>query len=38
MENNYMPDMLGMSMDEQAGVAFSQKKLSERRFNRYKKG
>ena len=25
-------------MDEQAGVAVSQKKLSERRFNRFKRG
>ena len=29
--------MVGMSMNEQVGVAFSQKKLSEKRFERLKK-
>ena len=38
MKEKFIPDTAGMSLDEQAGVAFSQKKLSERRSNRFKQG
>ena len=38
MEEKFIPSMDGMSLKDQAGIAASQKKLSERRFDRIKKG
>ena len=38
MEEKYIPALNKMSIEEQAGVAESQKKLSERRFDRFKLG
>ena len=34
-EEKYIPAMEGLSMEEKAGIAASQKKLSERRFDRF---
>ena len=36
-EEKYMPDMAGMSLEEQAGVATAIKKLAERRFTKFEK-
>ena len=36
-EEQYVPDMTGMSMEEQAGVALAVKKLAERRFTKFVK-
>ena len=38
MEEKYIPAMEEKSIYEQAGMVLSQKKLSERRFDRFKKG
>ena len=37
-EEKYIPAMEGLSMEEKAGIAASQKKLSERRFERFQAG
>ena len=37
-EKKYVPDMLTMSMDEQAGGADANKKRSEKRLENFKKG
>ena len=37
-EEKYVPDMLTMSMDEQAGGADANKKRSEKRLEKFKKG
>ena len=37
-EEKYVPDMLTMSMDEQAGGADANKKQSEKRLEKFKKG
>ena len=38
IQEKYIPDILGISMYEQTGVAVSQKKLTERSFDTFKKG
>ena len=35
-EDKYVPDMLSMSMEEQAGVAVANKKMAERRLKKFK--
>ena len=35
MEEKYIPSMEGLSIEEKTGIAASQKKLSERRFERF---
>ena len=37
-EEKYIPDMLSMSMDEQAELAVANKKLSEIRLDKFKEG
>ena len=36
-EEKYVPEMTGMSMEEQAGVAMAVTKLAERRFTKFVK-
>ena len=38
MEEKYIPSMEGLSIEEKTGIAASQKKLSERRFERFQAG
>ena len=35
-EEKYRPDMISMSMEEQAGIAVANKKLAERRIKKFK--